>query len=36
MYFWAERADSKDWIVNRLEVELKSVPDKRLIVQKAS
>ncbi|KAG4071702.1 hypothetical protein HA402_011856 [Bradysia odoriphaga] len=36
MYFWAERAESKEWIVNRLEVELNSVPDKRLIVQTTS
>lgn len=36
MYFWAERADSEGWIVKRLEVELKSVPDKRLIVKQAS
>lgn len=36
MYFWAERADSKEWIVNRLEVELYKIPDKRLIVESAS
>lgn len=36
MYFWAERAESKEWFVNRLEVELNSIPDKRLIVQKPS
>lgn len=36
MFFWAERAENKDWIVNRLEVEFNSVPDKRLIVQKPS
>lgn len=35
MFFWAERAESKEWIVTRLELELKSIPDKRLIVQKA-
>lgn len=33
MYFWAERADSKEWIVKRLEVELNSIPDKRLVVE---
>lgn len=36
MYFWAERAESKEWIVNRLELELNSIRDKRLIVQKPS
>lgn len=36
MYFWAERDDSKVWTVNRLEIELNSIPDKRLIVQKQS
>lgn len=37
MYFWAERGEnSKEWFVNRLEVELNSIPDKRLIVQKSS
>lgn len=36
VYFWAQRADDQQWIVNRLELELNSMPDKRLIVQKAS
>lgn len=36
MYFWAERDESEEWNVNRLELELKSIPDKRLIVLKPS
>lgn len=35
MYFWADRAEVKEpWILKRIELELKSQPDKRLVVKK--
>ncbi|KAJ6642229.1 hypothetical protein Bhyg_07176 [Pseudolycoriella hygida] len=36
MFFWAERKETKEWFINRLEVEFDSVPGKRLVVQKSS
>lgn len=33
MFFSAMRSDEAGWIINRLELELKSQPDKRFIIQ---
>lgn len=34
MFFWANRIDG-EWKVNRLELEVKSQPDKRFLVKKS-
>lgn len=33
MFFWAERVENK-WDVNKIELSLKSEPDRRLLVKK--
>lgn len=34
MCFWADRTDETGWLVKRVELELKSQPDRRLLVKK--
>ncbi|XP_023020420.1 cytochrome c oxidase assembly factor 1 homolog [Leptinotarsa decemlineata] len=36
LYFWAERDVNEKWLVNRVELELKNIPDKRLLIKAMS
>lgn len=33
IFFWARRNEESDWLIDRLELELKSQPDKRFVIK---
>ena len=35
MFFWSTRNDADGWLLDRLELEIKSQPDKRYLIKKA-
>ncbi|XP_018795942.1 PREDICTED: uncharacterized protein LOC108973269 [Bactrocera latifrons] len=35
MYFWANRTPDSGWFIDRLELELRSQPDKRFLIKKS-
>ncbi|XP_037944916.1 uncharacterized protein LOC119677585 [Teleopsis dalmanni] len=35
IYFWATRTDNQGWILDRLDLEVKSQPDKRFLIKKS-
>lgn len=35
MYFWANRTPESGWFIDRLELELRSQPEKRFLIKKS-